>query len=257
MATSAKTTLPKPDTVPIDTSKPLTPTHALSIIHTKHHTILIQELTPHLPELFTATSNLSLEAGQKLIESTPAPPNLFTLKKENLLGTHLTVHDKEGKEVAEWRNPVLSLHAAKITIKFLDGEGEKAVEVIPVGNEKISESFTLNNTTYVWEAESKHHQYKHLYKIIENTTSAPNTEASSSNETPIPASITKKAREVARYAQKHGHGHGHHGKEGLLVIDSGEIEELVGVLTLCAMLEQVHKEERTDKIYDKVVGVAG
>jgi hypothetical protein len=39
---------------------------------------------------------------------------------------------------------------------------------------------------------------------------------------------------VARYAQEAGHGHG---KEGLLVLDSGEIDELVGVLTLCAMLE--------------------
>jgi hypothetical protein len=136
---AAKGNLPKPQTVPIDTSKPLTPTHALSITHTKHHTILIQELTSHLAELFTATSNLSLEEAQKLIEATPAPPTLFTLKKENLLGTHLTVHDKEGKEVAEWRNPVLNLHAAKITIKFLDGQGEKAVEVIPIVDEKISE----------------------------------------------------------------------------------------------------------------------
>jgi hypothetical protein len=43
---------------------------------------------------------------------------------------------------------------------------------------------------------------------------------------------------VARYSQKHVHGHGHAGgKEGLLVIDSREISDLVGVLTLCAMLE--------------------
>jgi hypothetical protein len=88
-----------------------------------------------------------------------------------------------------------------------------------------------------------HEQTLITSQIIENTTSAPNTEASSSTETPIPASITKKAREVARYAQKHGHGHDHHGKEGLLVIDSGEIEELVGVLTLCAMLEVSSKEK--------------
>jgi len=253
MATPPKTMPPKPETVHIDTSKPLTPTHALSITHTKQHTILIQDLTPHLPELFTATSNLSLEAAQKLIEANPAPPILFTLKKENLLGTHLTVHDKEGKEVAEWKSPFLNLHAAKITIKFLDGQGEKAVDVIPLVTEKISESFKLNNTTYVWQAESKHHQYKHLYKVVEIKAPASAVEASSSGDTDTPATITKKVREVARYTQKHGHGHGHHGKEGLLVLDSGEIEELVGVLTLCAMLEQVHKEERNEKIYDRVV----
>jgi len=34
------------------------------------------------------------------------------------------------------------------------------------------------------------------------------------------------------------HGHGHAGgKEGLLVLDAGKISDLVGVLTLCAMLE--------------------
>ena len=136
---AAKANALKPQTVPIDTSKPLTPTHALSITHTKHHTILIQELTPHLAELFTATANLSLEEAQKLIETTPAPPTLFTLKKENLLGTHLTVHDKEGKQVAEWKNPILNFHAAKIAIKFLNGQGEKVVEVIPIADEKISE----------------------------------------------------------------------------------------------------------------------
>jgi hypothetical protein len=68
-------------------------------------------------------------------------------------------------------------------------------------------------------------------EAAEGTTSTPETEA-------VAKPIIKRAREVARYSQKHVHGHGHAGgKEGLLVIDSGEISDLVGVLTLCAMLE--------------------
>jgi hypothetical protein len=254
---------PQAETVPIDHSKPLTPTHALSITHTKHHTIIIQDLTPSLSTLFSAKDGLAIDEATKLIDATPAPPTLYTLKKENLLGTHLTVHDKDGKEVAEWKNPILSFHAGKVTIKFLGEQEQKIVEVNPIGHERISESFNLNNKTYIWEAESKHHQHKHLYEIIETSKpTPPSAKAEASASTPeteviaAPIISIKKAREVARYSQKHVHGHGHAGgKEGLLVIDSGEIGELVGVLTLCAMLEQVHKEDRFVKAYDNVVGV--
>jgi hypothetical protein len=130
---------PQAETVPIDHSKPLTPTHALSITHTKHHTIIIQDLTPSLSTLFSAKDGLAIDEATKLIDATPAPPTLYTLKKENLLGTHLTVHDKDGKEVAEWKNPILSFHAGKVTIKFLGEQEQKIVEVNPIGHERISE----------------------------------------------------------------------------------------------------------------------
>jgi len=245
--------------VPIDHSNPLKPTHALSITHTKHKTIIIQDLSPSLPSLFT-TNGLVIDEATKLIDATPAPPTLYTLKKENLLGTHLTVHDKEGKEIAEWNNPILTLHAGKITIKFL-GEEPNTVTVKPLSHERVSESFELNNKTYIWEAESKHHEFKHLYEVTEETKTAPPPEAPTSapeGEAVAPPIITtKKAREVARYVQKHVHGHGHAGgKEGLLVIDSAAVGELIAALTLIALLEKnIHKEERFEKAYDNVVGL--
>ena len=71
---------------------------------------------------------------------------MFTLKKENLLCTHLTAHDKEGKEVAEWKNPILSLHASKVTIKFLgQNEENKLVEVNPIGHDRVSEVCKKNS----------------------------------------------------------------------------------------------------------------
>jgi hypothetical protein len=39
-------------------------------------------------------------------------------------------------------------------------------------------------------------------------------------------------REVARYAQRSAHE-----REGLLVLDGREVDELIVVLTICAMLE--------------------
>jgi hypothetical protein len=129
----------KPETAKIDKSHSLTPTHALSITHTKHHTIIIQDLTPSLSSIFSPASGLSLDVATKLVSTDPAPPTLYTLKKENLLGTHLTVKNREGKEVADWKNPILSLHAAKVTIKFLGEEGEKTVVVNPIRTENISE----------------------------------------------------------------------------------------------------------------------
>jgi hypothetical protein len=146
----AKKVEPQAETVPMDTHKPLTPTHAVSITHTKHHTILIQDLTPSLSSLFSPSTGLAIEEATKLIDATPAPPTLFTIKKENLLGSHMTVHDKEGKEVAEWKNPILSLHAAKVTIKFLNGEvGQKTVEVNPIGHDRISEVCLFPFSYYV------------------------------------------------------------------------------------------------------------
>jgi len=255
----AKKVEPARETVPIDHSNPLKPTHALSITHTKHKTIIVQDLSPSLSSLFTK-DGLVIEEATKLIDATPAPPTLYTVKKENLLGTHLTVHDKEGKEVAEWNNPILTLHAGQVTIKFLGEQDQNTVTVKPVSHERLSESFELNNKTYIWEAESKHHEFKHLYELIQTTKTLPPPDASTSSPEgevlATPVITTKKAREIARYVQKHVHGHGHAGgKEGLLVIDSAEVGELVGVLTLIALLENIHKEERFEKAYDNVVGI--
>jgi len=254
---AAKTVEHEPGTIPVDVRQPLKPTRALSITHTKHGQIIIQDLTSSLPTLFAPTTGLAIEAATKLIDATPVPPVLYTLKKENLLGTHLTATDKEGKVVAEWKNPILSFHASKVSIKFL-GEEQKTVDVNPIGHDKISESFTFNNKNYIWESEFAHHQHKHLYVVVEPTTATAVAPAESSTSTPPTPSapIHKVALEIARYTQKHVHGHGHAGgKEGLLVLNAGEIEEVVGVLTLCAMLEQLHKEERFERAYDNVVGI--
>jgi hypothetical protein len=143
---AAKNPSDQPETVPIDTSHSLKPTSALSITHTKHHTIIVQDLTSSLDTFFSQSSGLSLESATHLLSTTPAPPTLYTLKRENLLGTHLTVKDREGKELAEWKNPILSLHAAKIAIKFLGEEGEKTVVVNPISHERVSEVRAVSTT---------------------------------------------------------------------------------------------------------------
>jgi hypothetical protein len=44
--------------------------------------------------------------------------------------------------------------------------------------------------------------------------------------------VEEEKKEVARYAQRSSHEH-----EGLLVLDGREVDELVVVLTVCAILE--------------------
>lgn len=52
----------------------------------------------------------------------------------------MTAHDQAGKEVAEWKSPVLSLHAGKVTIKFLEPENEQTTVVVsPICHDGISE----------------------------------------------------------------------------------------------------------------------
>ena len=135
----------KPVMASIDHSYTLKPTHALSITHTKHHIILVHDLSASLTDLFSPKDGISLDNASKFVAATLAPKMVYTIKKENLLGTHLTARDEAEKEVAEWKNPLLSLYATKVVIKFLDGEEQTNVELDPIeGNDGYSEVRTSN-----------------------------------------------------------------------------------------------------------------
>jgi hypothetical protein len=127
------TTSIKPEAIPLDLSSSLTPTRALFITHSNHQILLILDLTPSLTSIYTP-EGLSLDVAANLATATPLPPVIYKLKKENLLGTHLSVRDGEGKEVAEWESPILSFHMGRTTVKFLDGEAEgETLEIQPTG----------------------------------------------------------------------------------------------------------------------------
>jgi hypothetical protein len=211
---------------------PLTPTHAFYIIHQKHQ-IQIFSLTSSISSLYSHEKGPNLQAANELIhhdESRPVP--VYTLKKGNLFGTHLTARDFEGKEVAEWNHPIWTLHAGKTIIKFSgvaeDGklEGEE-VMVQLAGSGRKAESFVHANTTFVWEIEPHYHTHKTLYRII---------------DLPAPAQPPEQQKRlIADFSQVSSNVF-----DGLLVVDAREIEDLVGILTLCAVLEGPAKEETSD-----------
>ncbi|KUJ17678.1 uncharacterized protein LY89DRAFT_58922 [Mollisia scopiformis] len=232
-----------PTQIPISIDSQLTPTKAYYLLHHKHTTSVLS-LTPHLPTLYTPTEGLSLIAASNLATSSgePFPPVLYTLKKENLFGTHFTAKDDKGIEVAEWKSPILSLHMGTTQITFLhpDQHSDEStltpipsgmqieatptvehhevngemVQVRPVGVGRRAEDFVKDGMRYIWEVERHKHEHKNLHKVIHA-------------ESPTPSKIL-----IASFAQPSPHS-----KDGLLVLDSRELDPLTGILTLCAMLE--------------------
>lgn len=238
--------LPDAFDIPVDYNSPLNPTRALAIhlpapLKT-HHPSQIQDLTPRLPQLFSwnlGITDENLLSAHKASIVHPHPQVRYTLETQNLLGTHLAILDVEGNEIAWWKRPVLCFFtgSGKTEIEFL-GE-DKKLEIKKVteskGKEKAgythvrrengfhhhhrhAERFVKDGTTYFWEAEPEAEHQLALLKVFGDDRDG----------------IIKK--EVARYAQRSAHE-----REGLLVLDGREVDELLVVLTLCAMLEAKDK----------------
>jgi hypothetical protein len=134
MATQAQTPKPLkyPEAIPIDPDHPLNPTHALFLTHNKDLTSIL-DFSSSLSSLYFPPSEgngdegkkefgLALSVAATVATVSPAPPIVYTVKRENLVGTRFTVKDGKGKEVAEWKCPILSLHMGRATVKFLTGE---------------------------------------------------------------------------------------------------------------------------------------
>jgi len=229
--------LPDAFEIPVDVIHPLEPTRALAI-HLPaplitHHPSQIQDLTSRLPSLFSRNLGITDEnllSAHKASTLSPPPPIRYVLEKQNLLGTHLAILDAEGNEIADWKHPLLTLGfgSGKTEIKF-PGEN-KNLEIKKVdesrGKEKSgsshglpyghrhAERFVNEGTIYFWETEPVSSHQLALLKVFGDERDG----------------ILK--REVARYAQRSVHE-----REGLLVVDTREVDEIVVVLTLCAMFE--------------------
>jgi len=237
---------PKPEAIPVSTEWEFSPSRAFYLKHQKHDASIV-DLTPDLAKVFesTLTPSLNLTAAQDLLipalNKTSTPQVIYTIHKENLLGTHMVVKDAEKKEVAEWKIPILTLHMGRTTITFLhperhqeappaaggvqrvedvtgtEGRKEEAetLQVTPTGVlGKKAEEFTKDGIRYIWEVEKHKHERKTLYKVIHSDSNTPSK------------------IDIAHFVQPSTHT-----KDGLLVLDAREIDALTGILTLAAMLE--------------------
>jgi len=123
-----------------------------------------------------------------------------------MLGTHYLLKDRAGNEVAEWKSGILSF--GRTSFKFPQGSEHAGEEfdIKPVSTWKRAEAFVKDGITYTWDVDKSHHEHRTLSKVVDG-----------------------EKMEVARYAQKHVHD-----KEGLLLLNGKEVDEMVAVLTLCA-----------------------
>lgn len=106
---------------------PRTPTHAYLIIHTQKGTskdTQIHDLSPSISTIYSPVTGFSLPTATSLVTSTPTPTTpLYTLHKDNILGTQFSLHDVSGVEIAEWKNPVASVYMGhRVQLRFMDPE---------------------------------------------------------------------------------------------------------------------------------------
>ncbi|KAE9371336.1 hypothetical protein N431DRAFT_426003, partial [Stipitochalara longipes BDJ] len=242
-----RTTYPNAFNLPLDLNHPLSPNRALSI-HlpsplTTHKPSSIQDLTSRLPSLYSPTQGITNEhllSAHKATIASPSPPINYVLEKQNLIGTHLAILDAEGNEIAEWRLPILRLGRGVgnvVEVKFPHGGGEAEImemrkltegkgkerdKEVPVPasvhhhhiHQRHAESFVKDGIAFLWEAEPEALCQKALFKVVHDE----NGKA--------------RKREVARFGQQNLRD-----REGLLVLDAREVDELIVVLTICAMVE--------------------
>src|SRR4051794_24642039 len=123
--------------LPISTTHPFKPTLAF-YLHTSKSTRAVLDLTPqllpvHPSSLTPFLSHDIIDRAKTLHISSDAPAPIFTLHKENLLGTHLIVKDGEGVQVGEWRSPVLNYGTTTIKFPASSEHSETDIQVKPVG----------------------------------------------------------------------------------------------------------------------------
>jgi hypothetical protein len=211
---------------------PQTPTHAYLITHTQKAAkkdTEIHDLSSQISAVYSASAGPSLSDATSQVASNPTPP-VYTLHKDNLLGTHFTLRDGEGTEVAEWKNPVASVHFGhRVQMRFMDPE-HKGVE----GHlEGWSESFTNEMTKYMWEIDPVKEELQMLFKI----TGPPTSKAPDGEKLLVAIFAAEKA----------------HVPSGLLVLNQGEIDPLLCLLTLCALLDAPKSQGRIDRVAEFMI----
>ncbi|KAH7317780.1 hypothetical protein BKA65DRAFT_515178 [Rhexocercosporidium sp. MPI-PUGE-AT-0058] len=201
----------KPENVPIDLTSSPSPTHAF-YIHQLANSTHITSLTSDLASVFSPKEGILIDAATNLITSTVTTP-AFATKNENLLGTHFSVTNAIGYEVAEMICPLFSWNMGMTTIVIKSEDQGEMVEIKPIGFGRRAQVFERKGATYFWDVDPHRHEHKSLYKVIE-----------------FGEGVSKRV-EVARYFQESSRA-----KTGVLVLDSIGVDTMVGILTICAVL---------------------
>ena len=114
----------------------------------------------------TGLSDDFLNEGKKHANTSSSPPKpLYSLKKENILGSKISVKDGEGTNVAEWSNPITSLGKNKFTFLAESPHSSHDIEIKSLGVGRRAESFVVDSVLYIWEVERFKVERKSLFKV--------------------------------------------------------------------------------------------
>jgi hypothetical protein len=149
----------------------LNPTRILYLEY-KHHgkgTTRVSDLTNQLDPFYSPATGLHedfLKEAKSIADSLDSPLQaLYIFKKENILGSKVTIKDAEGNTVAEESNPVLSSGKARFTFPKQSLHSSHDVEIKPVGFMNSAESFVKDGVNYFWEIEEHQLERRIMSKV--------------------------------------------------------------------------------------------
>jgi hypothetical protein len=131
--------------------------------------IEVLNLTPHLLESYNVDTDISPEFLKEAKQITFPPPLseiVFTFKKENLTGSHLTASGKGGNHVTDWKSPILSMGTTTLTFQNGSEHSSHPIEIKPLGVGRRAERFVKDSVMYTWENERFKIENKSLIKAI-------------------------------------------------------------------------------------------
>jgi hypothetical protein len=198
---------PKPEAFPIDEANSFVPDKILFLERSSgiSNEAEVRDITSEA----TASGNLSDEFLEQAKSSATSFEPQFVIKKKPWSPGTVVVLDAEEKLVATLSMSILSFGVRTFTFPEDSQHSGHKIEMRPCGIGRKEEMFVKDSVLYFWEAESS--KRRTLYKVLGG-----------------------KKTVIAKYAAKHGYL-----KQGILTLDSAELDELVGLLSCFALLNQV------------------
>ena len=210
------TTTPHDDisqSLPLD-STPLRPDRVFWVTPHNYFTkaIKVLDLTPLVQTQYTGMSDAYKNEVKEVVKKS-APEPTYVLTRENWVGRKYSVTDSSGGSVADWKHPWTSVGTATLTFPDDSPHCSHPVELKNKCWGRRTETFVVDSATFMWKPDSLFASHNMtLYKAL-----------------------GEKKVEVGKYSQKWW---GVFLTGGILVLDTRELDELIGVLSLAAVLKK-------------------
>ncbi|OCL04288.1 hypothetical protein AOQ84DRAFT_442186 [Glonium stellatum] len=175
-------------------------------------TIKVLDLTPFTQTPYTGMSDAYKNEAKEIVKSR-APEPTYMLTRENWVGRKYSVTDSSGESIADWKHSWTSVGTAMLTFPDDSPHCSHTIELKNKCWGRRTETFVVDSATFVWKPDSFFGSHNMtLYKVL-----------------------GKKKVEVGKYSQKWW---GAFLTGGTLVLDTRELDELIGILSLAVVLKK-------------------